>query len=271
MNGTKVANHSNAVWRRGMAGRSNSTCISLASIVLDVPDQTGQYIAKDFAGGWAYLVTDGEGDALFRGQGSHTGNVAGGMQYAFLSALACVPETRRLTVFVDTPQAHRQMVQLATSDAGVVASIGGRPLSIMTRPKERSSFKVRSAAERVALATLHARELSDSQAAAETVVNTPEETKPAPLPESMAEAVDQQHWRSRWGAHSAAGGIVGEVGHRNLKPPVDDKPAWLRSESSAEESCGLRAGPRSGVPTEWLHELDSQVGVLTADLQTIGR
>jgi hypothetical protein len=139
--------------------------IALGSVVLDRPDQTGRYFAKDLAGGWAYLVGDSEGDSRFRGHGVCEGGLDTTLRCAFLSAVNCVPDCGRIRVVVETRQAHRMVVHLARRDPHVVAAIAGRPMSVLTLPEERSSHQVRSAAERAASIALRNREHAEWQAA----------------------------------------------------------------------------------------------------------
>ena len=128
-----------------MFGPTGSVSISLGSIVLDRPDQTGLYVAKDLVGGWAYLVADGDGDSRLRGQGACDGGLEVALRCAFLSASSRVPHFTQARILVETAQAHRAMVRLASIDGRVVAAIAGRPIAVMTRPEERSSFHVRTA------------------------------------------------------------------------------------------------------------------------------
>ena len=132
--------------------------ITLGSVVLDRPDRTGRYFAKDLAGGWAYLVGDAEGDNRFRGHGVCEGGLDTTLRCAFLSAVNRIPDCGRIRILVDTRQAHRMIVQLARRDPHVVAAIAGRPVAVLTLPEERSSHQVRSAAERAASTALRDRE-----------------------------------------------------------------------------------------------------------------
>ena len=139
--------------------------IALGSVVLDRPDQTGRYFAKDLAGGWAYLVGDAEGDNRFRGHGVCEGGLDTTLRCAFLSAVNRIPDCGRIRILVETRQAHRMIVQLARRDPHVVAAIAGRPVSVLTLPEERSSHQVRSAAERAASTALRDREHAEWHAA----------------------------------------------------------------------------------------------------------
>ncbi len=139
--------------------------MSLCSVVLDRPDQSGLYVAKDLAGGWAYLIADADGDSRFRGQGACAGGLDVALRCAFLSAVGCVPECDAIRVMVDSRQSHAAMAHLARSDAQAVATIAGRPVMIMTRPLDRAAYWVRSAAERAASGALRARERDEGDAA----------------------------------------------------------------------------------------------------------
>src|SRR5258708_11621469 len=90
-----------------------SVSITLGSVVLDRPDQTGLYIAKDMTGGWAYLVGDAEGDNRFRGQGVCAGGLDVTLRCAFLSAANRVPDCDQIRILVDSRAAHGSMVRLS--------------------------------------------------------------------------------------------------------------------------------------------------------------
>ena len=72
---------------RRMFDPTGTVSIALGSVVLDRPDRTGRYFAKDLAGGWAYLVGDAEGDNRFRGHGVCEGGLDTTLRCAFLSAV----------------------------------------------------------------------------------------------------------------------------------------------------------------------------------------
>ncbi len=141
-----------------MFGPVGSVNITLGTVVLDSLDHSGRYIARDMVGGWAYLIADREGDTRFRSQGGCPGGLDVQLRCAFLLAANQVPDSRHITILVETRQAHRAMVKLARADVHVVAAIAGRPMSVMTRPDERSCFQVRAAAERAAASVLRKRE-----------------------------------------------------------------------------------------------------------------
>ena len=96
-----------------MFDAATSVCISLGSVVLDRPDQTGLYIAKDLAGGWSYLVTDPDGDTRCRGQGVCDGGLDEALRCAFLAAVGRVPESAQITILVDSREAHRAVLHTA--------------------------------------------------------------------------------------------------------------------------------------------------------------
>lgn len=251
---------------------ASSVRIALGSVVLDRPDRTGQYIAKDLAGGWAYLIADQEGDNRYRGQGACAGGLEIGLRCAFLSAAGCIENSRRITVYVETPQAHRAMVLLATSDPRTIEAIGGRQLSIMTRPNDRSSYHVRSAAERAATAALFERErrewettASEAEAdATETPVTTIEAGPVAPVLSLM-----HQTWRSRVGAADARG--EGGPSHAVPATPADPGPIAAPCVRPAPEAAPARPpAPRNRALTEWLSAFDSQVADLATDLRDAG-
>lgn len=141
-----------------MFGPVGSVHITLGTVVLDSLDHSGRYIARDMVGGWAYLIADKDGDTRSRGQGGCPGGLDVQLRCAFLLAANQVPDSRHITILVETRQAHRAMVKLAKADVHVVAAIAGRPMSVMTRPDERSCFQVRAAAERAAATVLRERE-----------------------------------------------------------------------------------------------------------------
>lgn len=141
-----------------MFGPVGPVRITLGTVVLDSPDRSGRYIARDMVGGWAYMIADKAGDTWARSQGGCPGGLDVQLRCAFLLASSQVPESRHITILVETRQAHRAMVVLARQDVHVIAAIAGRPVSVATRPGERSSFQVRAAAERAAALMLRDRE-----------------------------------------------------------------------------------------------------------------
>ena len=145
-------------WRTDMFGPLGPVRITLGTVVLDSPDRSGRYIAQDMVGGWAYLIADRAGDTWARSQGGCPGGLDVQLRCAFLLAASQVPDSRHITILVETRQAHRAMVALARQDVHVITAIAGRPVSVTTRPDERSSFQVRAAAERAAGVMLRDRE-----------------------------------------------------------------------------------------------------------------
>ena len=141
-----------------MFGPLGPVRITLGALVLDSPDRSGRYIASDMVGGWAYLISDGAGDTWARSQGGCPGGLDVQLRCAFLLAVSQVPDSRHITILVESRQAHRAMVRLARQDVHVIGAIAGRPVSVSTKPDERSAYQVRAAAERAATLMLRDRE-----------------------------------------------------------------------------------------------------------------
>jgi hypothetical protein len=240
-----------------------SVTIALGSVVLDRPDQTGRYFAKDLAGGWAYLIGDAEGDNRFRGHGVCEGGLDTTLRCALLSAVNHIQDCHRIKILVETRQAHRMIVQLVKRDPHVVTAIAGRPVSVLTLPEERSSHQVRFAAERAASTALRDREHAEWHAA-ETEATGPSNNGPSnsgpsnsgpsnngdsagavdaatdgsTAPASGAEDLSaMRDWRERRRAESL----------RRAKGagPVDERPAGTASAASA-------AAPAANVAVRWL-------------------
>jgi hypothetical protein len=256
--------------RRPFVAPPGSVCISLGAIVLDRPDRTGLYIARDLAGGWAYLIADAEGDARSRGQGGCEGGLDVALRCAFLSAITRIRRTDRIILLVQDAEAHAAMVRLAKSDPRAVAAIAGRQVAIMTRPQERSCFHVRLAAERAAATALVDRERAEWHGPAVLPpVSTPDAAYPAPsstmpaatppatampattmpattmpattMPATTMPATTMKDWRSRLGVPAS--------------PLVDRRAAPNES------------APRSRPLAAWLDDFDSRVANLSADLR----
>jgi hypothetical protein len=267
--------------------------ISLGSVVLDRPDQTGRYIAKDLAGGWAYVIGDADGDSLYRGQGVCEGGLDLTLRCAFLSAGSRVPDCAQIRILVETRQAHRMMVQLAVKDPHVIAAIAGRPVSVMTRPDARSSFQVRTAAERAASAALRDREHAEwqEQPAADTtepaasvagVVTGLQETDIADVRKPKLDTLSD--WRVRLGGGKLHPPTVSGVVDRRARQaaPVASPPSaavrrfvspLLQSARNGLTAAGVlapRQAPRSRAVKAWLQELDSHVATIRGDLQDVG-
>jgi hypothetical protein len=231
--------------------------ISLASIVLDRPDRSGVYIAKDLAGGWAYLVADADGDNRYRGQGFCAGGVDVALRCAFLSAASRVPECGQMA-----------MVKLAVSDPHVVAAIAGRQVAVMTRPQERSCFHVRSAAERVAAAALDDRERAewyDSGVIAQDSVVAPAEAEipQQTTPDPVVGSNPVPNWRVRNGALAQQNGIAVSSA---LQVIARNVPA----EAGPVATVPRRPSPRRRALAAWLSEFDNHVASLSADLRDVG-
>jgi hypothetical protein len=280
-----------------------SVSIALGSVVLDRPDHTGRYFARDLAGGWAYLVGDADGDNRFRGHGVCEGGLDTTLRCAFLSAVNRIPDCGRIRILVETRQAHRMIVQLARRDPHVVAAIAGRPVSVMTLPDERSSCQVRSAAERAASTALRDREQAEWHAAdAAATANNDEAAASvdgafgdAGTPADGAEALRaMRDWRARRRAEKlrlaeGAGPADGRPEHAAAAPPrphapVSDVPVsngairWLigplmegaRNRLAAAGILAPSAPPRSRAVMAWLQEFDRNVAAVSNDLQDVG-
>lgn len=210
-----------------------SVCIYVGSVVLDRPDQTGLYIAKDLAGGWAYMITDADGDSRFRGNGACAGGLDVALRCAFLSAVGCVPGCNSIWVMVDSRQSHVAMVQLARTDPQAIATIAGRQVVVMTRPLERASYHVRIAAERAAAGALQEREREEWQSGEAPTLLQPQAAAP--------------NWRLRRSA--------GAMRPPSASPPVRNP--------VTKPSGGRGLGG-------WLNSLESCVATVTGDLRDIG-
>jgi hypothetical protein len=240
-----------------MFGPVGSVRISLGAVVLDSPDHSGRYIARDMVGGWAYLIADREGDTRFRSQGGCPGGLEVQLRCAFLLAANQVPDSQHITVLVETRQAHRAMVKLARGDVHVVAAIAGRPLSVMTRPDERSSFQVRAAAERAAAAVLKERErtelleraplkeLPSHQASSEftdaTVSTAPNQ-----------DMVPARTWRSN-------------LGHKGTQPAIGSTSPTRKTDGRGAPQASYQSPARSLALTKWLRAFNEQVAAIVID------
>ena len=212
-----------------MSGRTGTTWINLGAVVLDSPDHTGRYIARDIMGGWAYLVSDREGDTRARGNGGCPGGIDVQLRCAFLLAANQAADSARLMIVVESRKAHKAMVELGRNDPQVVGAIDGRPVFVMTRPDERRSFQVKSAAERAASAVLQERERAEWLAledgrrggVATKAVAAPAASTPRA---AAAHTEPGRRWRSRAQRHA-------EVAALPAGPSVPRNPAltdWLR-------------------------------------------
>jgi hypothetical protein len=149
-----------------MFHRTGLASITLSAVVLDIPDRSGRYIAKDIAAGWAYFLVDSEGDSRFRGEGTCHGGRDMALRCAFLAAVNCVPDSSSIRIVVEGKETHRCMVGLAVNDTHVREAIDGRPLSVASRPDERTVWQARMAAERAAVTLLRDRERAETRLAA---------------------------------------------------------------------------------------------------------
>ena len=260
---------------------TGTVSITLGSVVLDRPDQTGRFIAKDLAGGWAYLIGDADGDSRCRGQGACDGGLDLTLRCGFLSAAGRVPRCGRIKVIVETRDAHRMMVQLAVKDPHVVAVIAGRPLSIMTRPDARSSSQVRLAAERVASSTLRDREQAELQAGAVSPLPAYSGIPgTAALPDVSPASPTPFDWRTRLAAR-APGLVITDRPRVAAMPVAGGAAAGMRGfflpilNGARQTLAGAgiiapRPAPRSRPMAAWLTDLDAHVSMVTGDLQNVG-
>ena len=231
-----------------MFGPLGPVSIFLGGVVLDRPDQTGEFIAKDLAGGWAYLVMDAEGDTRSRSQGVCPGGLDAALRCAFLSAANQVPESRQITIMVDSRHAHRVMVQLAVADTHVTAAIAGRPVSVRTRPDERAGILVRAAAERAASAALRERERAE-RVESQAIAAAPVELPAAP---------PLRNWRASMpsGAAPHSAGPQAAAPATAVRRLVDG--AW-DGLAKAGVLATRRTAPRNRILGDWLQDLDSRV------------
>ncbi len=273
--------------------------IALGSVVLDSPDQTGRFFAKDLAGGWAYLVGDAAGDNRFRGHGVCDGGLDMTLRCAFMSAANCISEWGHISILVESPQAHRMMVQLAVRDPYIVATIAGRPVSVMTRPESRSLYQVRSAAERAASTALRDRERSGWHKMAEELDAVGPVDHDAALAAVQASAGRAEaamaaredlgalrSWRARRSTEDQVPAARrARVADMPAKRPVQEAPAsgsgairWLvrplvDGARNRLVAAGLIAPPaprRNRAVMEWLQDFDGHVMAVTNDLQDAG-
>ncbi len=261
-----------------MSDPTGLVSISLGWVVLDRPDQSGVYIAKDLAAGWAYLVSDQDGDSRYRGQGPCAGGVDVALRCAFLSAAACVPECASMRILVDTRLAHRAMVRLALQDPRVAAVIGGRQVSVMTRPLERSALLVQAAAERAASTALRTRE-RDEWHGAQALADTTTEIGDVG---AGVESAGESGWRGRQDAARAALPPA-RLARGSLPAPAGpERPAVLRrlvgpllggARKSLETAGIIAARPkpsRSRLLNDWLTDLDDRVETVRTGLEDVG-
>lgn len=271
--------------------------IALGSVVLDSPDQTGRYFAKDLAGGWAYLVGDAAGDNRFRGHGVCDGGLDMTLRCAFLSAANCISDWGHISILVETRQAHRMMVQLAVRDPYIAAAIAGRPVSVLTRPEARSLYQVRSAAERAASTALRERERAEWHKETTDAEEIELAGRNAGLATALggvgdaavATAANEElgalrNWRARRSAESVASARRAGVGGMHAKNAVPEAPTsngairWLvrplmEGARNGLVAAGLITPPaprRSRAVTQWLQDFDTHVMAVTSDLQDVG-
>lgn len=242
-----------------MFGPVGSVHITLGTVVLDSLDNSGRYIARDMVGGWAYLITDQDGDTRSRSQGGCPGGLDVQLRCAFLLAANQVPDSRHITVLVETRQAHRAMVKLAKADTHVIAAIAGRPMAVLTRPGERSCFQVRAAAERAAAVVLRERERTEWMEQS-PVKELPSYQAPGEPPDvAMPNVPDQENiqvrtWRSNIGPEStqAALGPSDPIRRSGGRGALDSAGTVISHQSTA----------RSQALTDRLREFNEQVAAM---------
>ena len=255
-----------------MIAELRSVYISLGAVVLDRPDQSGEFIAKDFASGWAYIIADHEGDKRFRGQGSCAGGLATGLRYAFMSAVGCVPNCGRITIYVESPHAHQQMVQLATADARVVAAIASRPVFVMTRPQERTSHQVRLAAERAAMTALRTREHIERQETSKSVADPVAAETEADVEDSASIPEPRQSWRQQWSGRSAdVQPAIRATARSASRQAAAHAPKHLPLASAGVAPMSRQSTPaRTRALMQWLQDFDTQVESVQTGLHNAG-
>lgn len=251
-----------------------SICIALGSVVLDRPDQSGEYIAKDLAGGWAYVVADHDGDMRFRGQGVCAGGLPAALRCAFLAGTSRTSECDHIGIIVDTRSAHRAMVELARKDPRIRAAIGGRPVAIMTRPQSRASFQARSAAERAASHALQARQKEEEDHIRLAAMEADEAAAPAMggWRSQRAAAMATQPVsvaRARVAASSQADQIVAPLNmiQRLVRPLMLGAHHGL---AAAGVIAPRPSVPRSRAVKDWLSEFDNRMAHVRSDLRDVG-
>ena len=244
-----------------MFGPLGPVRITLGTVVLDSPDRSGRYIAQDMVGGWAYLIADRAGDTWARSQGGCPGGLDVQLRCAFLLAASQVPDSRHITILVETRQAHRAMVALARQDVHVIAAIAGRPVSVTTRPDERSSFQVRAAAERAAALMLRDREEAShlespplkelpsyASEGSSSMQASGEEALPAA---SSQDAAESRNWRL--GSKAAAAGT---------NPVVEGSPVSGGSRPTATSPARQPSVQNPGL-SDWLQEFNKRVAAIS--------
>lgn len=227
-----------------MFPRNGLASITLSAVVLDLPDRSGRYVARDFAAGWAYVLTDHDGDNRFRGEGACHGGRDIALRCAFLAAIDCVRDCSRLRVLVEGKETHRCMVELALLDPHVRGAIDGRPLAVLSRPDERPVWQARMAAERAAGALLRDRERAEAQLAAlrRTEERLAELSDLAGDPRTLETIIPMAEWRAQR-AEAA-------------RPPA----------AAAAPGEPARATRLAG----WLRELNARVSSVHSGLANIG-
>ena len=246
-----------------MRNTFGSVCIALGAVVLDTPDRSGCYVAKDLVGGWAYLITDREGDYRFQGAGSCPGGIDAALRWALLAALAQVPDSRQITLLVENRQVHRRMVRLAQSDGLAITGIEGRPVGVLTRPEERSVRRATNAAEQAAAVMLRDNERSDARQ--EAVAEN------AALSEG---ALDLRAWRvTRSYAEAPSQPPARALVTRPATPPARQFGPIMAPilHRMRKHLARLRRRPQgNAVIAAWMNDLDRQVATVRSGLEGLG-
>jgi hypothetical protein len=254
--------------------------IALGAIVLDTPDRSGNYVAKDLVGGWSYQITDDEGDYRYRGDGHCPGGLETALQWGLLAALGRAPDCAQIKVLVESKQAHQMLVRLAQKDELVVAGIERRPIKVLTRPEEKSVIRARNAAEQAASAALraHARQdaLQHAIAGAELQAMAARDV----LEET---AMDLRDWqashtpmtkRAKAGPSSSRnlhhGATAGRL-ERLILPVTQGLRQSLRKQLAFASQIGLRRKrPANTALSSWMKEFEMQAAAVETGLESLG-
>ena len=236
--------------------------VALGAVVLDTPDRTGCYVAKDSVGGWSYLVIDSDGDHRFRGDGTCAGGVDVALRWAVLAALNHVPDCRRIQLFVSSPQTHGAMLRLAQVDDLVIEAMGGRMLTMLVRPNEKSVRRAIGAAEMAAIALLRERARTETvQLAREAAL---QDEAPAAIETFDEPGGSFAEWRERRGqATPAAAPVVTPAGRA---APVGN----LLVNMVAPLIRRHRKPQRNPSIASWMQDLELRINTVKSGLEGVG-
>ncbi len=246
-------------WERLMFQRIGIARITLCAVVLDIPDRSGRYIAKDLAAGWAYMLMDNDGDNRFRGEGTCHGGRDMALRWAFLAAFNCVPDCSQVQIVVEGRETHRCMVGLAVADTHVRTAIDGRPIAVLSRPDEKAVWQARMAAERAASALLRDRERAEARLTA--LRNADERMAELSLLAGDPRNVDTIIPMADWRAHRAASADMPRAA-RPVAPvrQVQERPMEVMAATQ----------PRGSSLVGWFKGFNSRVSTVHAALVGIG-